>query len=161
MNSLLLIIDLQKSFINNNTVGIIKKIENLLIEKKYDNVIFTKFINTYDSIWYNKLNYSGCLTLDEQSIVIDIDSKDKVIDKTIYSAFNDELKKYIIENNIDKIYLCGIDTECCVLKTAFDLFENGYDVYVLKDYCACTVGIERHNNAIEILKRNIGYDSVI
>ena len=62
---------------------------------------------------------------------------------------------------IDKIYLCGIDTECCVLKTAFDLFENEYDVYVLKDYCACMCGTQRHNNAIEILKRNIGYDKII
>ena len=52
-----------------------------------------------------------------------------------------------------QIYLCGIDTECCVLKTAFDLFENEYDVYVLKDYCACMNGETRHNNALDILKR--------
>ena len=154
-----MIIDLQKSFINNNTVGIIEKIENLINKNKYNNVVFTKFINTYDSIWYNKLNYNGCLTEEEQSVVIV--SNEKVIEKTIYSAFNDELKKYIIENNVNEIYLCGIDTECCVLKTAFDLFENGYDVYVLRDYCACTEGIDRHNNAIEILKRNIGYNRVI
>ena len=47
------------------------------------------------------------------------------------------------------------------MKTAFDLFENGYNVYVLKDYCACTYGEIRHNNAIEILKRNIGEKYVI
>ena len=62
---------------------------------------------------------------------------------------------------LSKIYLCGIDTECCVLKTAFDLFENEYDVYVLQDYCACSKGIERHNNALQILRRNIGYDKII
>ena len=68
---------------------------------------------------------------------------------------------YINENKITEIYLCGIDTECCVLKTAFDLFELEYNVYVLKDYCACTHGIEKHNNALEILRRNIGKDYVI
>ena len=57
--------------------------------------------------------------------------------------------------------MCCIDTEYCVLKTTFDLFENEYDVYVLKDYCACMRGIERHNNATEILKRNIGLNKVM
>ena len=83
------------------------------------------------------------------------------MDKNIYSAFSEQLKKYISDNKIDNIYLCGIDTECCILKTAFDLFEKGYNVYVLKDYCACTHGKIRHNNAIEILKRNIGDKYVI
>ena len=129
-------------------------------ENKYDKVVFIRFVNSVNSIWYTKLNYSECIS--EESKQIQIDTKNnKVIDKTIYSALNEELKNYIKENMIDKIYLCGIDTECCVLKTAFDLFENEYDVYVLKDYCACMYGIERHNNAIEILKRNIGYDKVI
>lgn len=85
----------------------------------------------------------------------------KVIDKKVYSSLNSELKNYIIENNIDKIYLCGINTDCCVLKTAFDLFENEYDFYILKDYCASTNGTEKHNNALEILKRNIGNKRII
>lgn len=71
------------------------------------------------------------------------------------------VKKYIKDNNINDIYLCGIDTECCVLKTALDLFEENYNVYVLKDYCACTYGELRHSNAIEIIKRNIGNKYVI
>ncbi|MBO5183977.1 MAG: isochorismatase family protein [Bacilli bacterium] len=29
---------------------------------------------------------------------------------------------YIIKNNITSIYLCGVDIDCCVLKTAFDFF---------------------------------------
>ena len=76
--------------------------------------------------------------------------------KSIYSAVNKELLNYI-----EEIYLCGIDTEACILKTAFDLFEKEYDVYVLKDYCASTLGVKRHNNAIAILKRNIGEKSII
>ena len=31
------------------------------------------------------------------------------------------------ENKIKDIYLCGIDTDACVLKTAIDLFENNYN----------------------------------
>jgi hypothetical protein len=87
--------------------------------------------------------------------------KYKIFDKETYSAYNIDLINYINDNNITSIYLCGIDVECCVLITAINLFENNYNVYVLKDYSYCTNGIERKNNAIEILKRNIGKDRVI
>jgi len=160
MKSLLLIIDLQKSFINDNTKILLEKIDNLLNNNKFDEVVFTRFINSTDSIWFKKLNYKECITEESKSIQIDTRNK-KIIDKTIYSALGNELKLYIKEHGISKIYLCGIDTECCVLKTAFDLFESGYDVYVLKDFCACMKGIQRHENALEILKRNIGYDKII
>ena len=160
MRSLLLVIDLQKSFINENTENLVTKIDNLINENKFDNIVFTRFINSYNSIFYKKLNYTGCITEEDKKILISTRGN-KVIDKTIYSSLGEELKSYIMKNNISKIYLCGIDTECCVLKTAFDLFENEYDVYILKDYCGSTKGETRHNNALDILRRNIGFDKVI
>ena len=158
--NLLLVIDLQKAFINENTVDVVERIDKLIKDNKYDNIIFTRFINNDNSIWVKKLKYEGCISNESKRIVIDTNNN-LVIDKSIYSAFSEQFKKYISDNKIDNIYLCGIDTECCILKTAFDLFENGYNVYVLKDYCACTYGEIRHNNAIEILKRNIGEEYVI
>lgn len=159
MKNLLLIIDVQKSFINKNTKDLPEKIQNLVDLNKYDHVVFTRFINSEENITYKELNYQGCMTEEEKQIVIKTGSY-KVIDKNIYTALNEELSNYIRENDINELYLCGIDTECCVLKTAFDLFEKGYEVYVLENYCACTLGKERHNNAIEILKRNIGKNRI-
>ena len=159
MNTLLLVIDMQKAFINQNTEYLIEKISNLINTNQYNNIVFTRFINTNDSIYVRDLNYYGCIGEDKE-LVIKPDNH-KVIDKKVYSSLNSELKNYIIENNITKIYLCGINTDCCVLKTAFDLFENEYDFYILKDYCASTNGIEKHNNALEILKRNIGNKRII
>ena len=159
MNTLLLVIDMQKAFINQNTEYLIEKISNLINTNQYNYIVFTRFINTNDSIYVRDLNYYGCIGEDKE-LVIKPDNH-KVIDKKVYSSLNSELKNYIIENNITKIYLCGINTDCCVLKTAFDLFENEYDFYILKDYCASTNGIEKHNNALEILKRNIGNKRII
>lgn len=159
MNTLLLVIDMQKAFINPNTEYLIEKISNLINTNQYNHIVFTRFINTNDSIYVSDLNYYGCIGEDKE-LVIKPDNH-KVIDKKVYSSLNSELKNYIIENNIVKIYLCGINTDCCVLKTAFDLFENEYDFYILKDYCASTNGIEKHNNALEILKRNIGNKRII
>ena len=160
MKSLLLVIDLQKSFINENTKYLIDRINNLVNSSMYDYVIFTKFINKINSIGVKKLNYMGCLSDEDREIVLD--TKDKMIfEKDVYTAYSKKLVDYIKSNNIDVIYLCGIDTECCVLKTAFDLFENGYDVKVLRDYSASTHGMESNNYILDVIGRSIGRDNVI
>lgn len=159
MSKLLLVIDVQKDFINNTTSKYVSKIEELVNSNKYENVAFTKFINSEDSLWYKKLNYKGCMTKEGQEIVIDTKNH-KVFEKTIYSSLNEEFKQYLVENNIKEIYLCGFKTNACVQKTALDLFESGYEVYVLKEYCM-TTSIELHNVIIDNLRELIGSDSII
>ena len=160
MKKLLLVIDVQKDFINEHTKQILPKIKEMINSNKFDLIAFTRFINYVDSIWYKKLNYKGCMTKDGQSIVIDTKNS-KVFDKKIYTAVNDELKEYIRENDISEIYLCGFDTDACVQKTAIDLFEQDYDVYVLKDYCMSHIGKETHDFYINNLARLIGKDKII
>lgn len=159
MKSLLLVIDVQNAFINKNTKHILKKINSLVDNNTYDNVIFTRFINSKESLWYKNLNYKRCIDVEDN--IIPLNTKDYlVMDKKIYSAYNDELVKFINENNVDEIYLCGIDTGACILKTSLDLFENGYNIFVLKDFCVSTRGRIFHNRALNIIKRNIGYDNI-
>ena len=63
------------------------------------------------------------MTEEDRRIVID--TKDnRVLEKRTYTALTPELMTYLKENKIKDIYLCGIDTDACVLKTAIDLFEN-------------------------------------
>lgn len=160
MKKLLLIIDLQEGFINEYTKSLPKKIEKLLISNKFEYIVFTKFINDDKSNFYKILNYKGCM--DEKNRNIVIDTKDyKIIEKRVYTAYNDELKLYIDTNNIKTIYLCGIDTDACVLKTALDLFENNFDVKVIEDCCMSHSGIKYHNCAINMLKKLIGSQNVI
>ena len=160
MKKLLLVIDVQKDFINEHTEKILPKIKELVNSDKYDLIAFTRFINDENSIWYKKLNYTGCMTKEGQEIVIDTKNH-KIFDKKIYTAVNDELKTYIQENDISEIYLCGFDTDACVQKTAIDLFEQNYDVYVLKDYCMSHLGNEIHNLYITNLARLIEKNKII
>ena len=160
MKKLLLVIDVQKDFINEHTKGTLNRIQDLVVSGKYELIAFTRFINDESSAWFNKLNYKGCMKKEQQEIAIDTKNC-KVFDKRIYTAVNDELRKYIKENNIDEIYLCGFDTDACIQTTAIDFFEQGYNVYVLKDYCMTHIGQELHNVVIENLKRLIGVQSII
>lgn len=160
MKKMLLVIDLQKSFINPNTEFLISKIDSLVNSGSYDLVVFTKFINDNDSMWVKKLNYKGCISLEDRKIMIN--TKDNIVlEKSFYTAYSDNLINLINLFKIDEVHLCGIDTECCVLKTAFDLFENGYNIKVLSGYSACTHGEESNKNALDIIARNIGKSNVI
>ena len=158
--NLLLVIDLQNEFINENTVLSKEEIKKLVDSNNYDRVLFTRFINDENNPTFKKLNYKGCISDESKEICIEV-NENIILDKSTYSAYNQELIDYINSNNIKNIYLCGIDIECCVLVTALNLFENDYNVYILKDYVYCTHGEQRKNNALEILKRNIGEENII
>ena len=160
MKSLLLVIDLQNAFIKKKKKKLPSKIEETIASNQYDVVAFTRFVNYEESLYVKKLNWRGCLSDEDKTIVLDTKGY-QVFDKSIYSAVTKEMVEYIHKNEITKIYLCGINTDCCVMKTALDLFELGYDIYVLENLCGSTCGIERHNQAIDILKRNIGEKYII
>ncbi len=160
MNSLLLVIDLQKNFINENTENVPNNISNLINTNRFDYVVFTKFVNDINSQFYKILGYKGCLNTEDRRIVIDTNNN-KIIEKKIYTALNQELVQFIKENNIGIIYLCGIDTDACVLKTAIDLFENNYNVKVIEDCSMSHSGIEFHEYAIKILEKLIGKQNVV
>ena len=93
MNKLLLIIDMQKQFINENTEFLINKIYSLLEKEEFNNIVFTRFINDENNVCYKKLKYTGCIK-EERKIVMQ-EHKEKIIDKSTYTALNKDLIKYI------------------------------------------------------------------
>ena len=70
IKTLLLVIDLQKSFINDFTKDLPNKITQLIDSNKYDDVIFTKFINNQNSIFYKKLHWNGRIERDDKKIIV-------------------------------------------------------------------------------------------
>ena len=158
--NLLIVIDVQKNFINENTEFLIDKIYQLLNSHKFDDVVFTKFINEQDSPFYKVLNWKGCMSKEDQKIVLDTQNY-KVWEKRTYTAVTHELINYIKENKIATIYLCGIDTDACVLKTALDLFDMGYNVKIIENCTMSHSGQENHDMAIHLLKKLIGKDNII
>ena len=72
MKKILIVIDVQKDFVNEKNEEVLKRISELVNSNKYDDVIFTKFINDKKSNWYKKLKYEGCLTEEGRKILIDL-----------------------------------------------------------------------------------------
>ena len=158
----LFIVDVQNGFITDKTNHIPGRIHELLEAKLFDHVIYSRFHNIPDSPYRRFLNWNRLSTPEEQAIAPQLsDFENIVFDKNGYTAVNNETLLFLDQNKIDAIFLAGIDTDGCVLATAFDFFQLNKKVYVLERYCASTGGAKSHEAGIVVLKRSIGKNNVI
>ena len=155
----LIIIDVQNYFVNELTKFIPEKIVKHIDEVDYDFIVFTKFINKKGSNFFKLLNWNKMLGGDDTEIhnsLIRFCGKKNVFVKNTYSIFKAKgLSEYLKINNIKSLCLCGIDTEACVLASAFEGFDLGYDVKIIKELCASHSSKSLNNSALRIVDKCI------
>lgn len=162
MKKALIIIDIQKGFINKLTSRIPSKIKNFIIKHKndYDLIIFTKYVNHKNSNFVKNLNWKRFMEAKETDIVDElkefINNKNLYVKDTYGSFVDNKLLKYLKDNKIKRVELAGIDTENCVLTFARDAFDRGFRVVVFKNLCASHTNLGLHKSALKIIERNIG-----
>lgn len=161
MKKALLILDMEEAFMNGYTQELVDKIEDYASSTYYDDIILGKFINKTDSIFSKRLRNNTCLSKEDCELSVHISRPFIVMERNAYTMYTEELDNYLKENKIKYVYLCGVDTDRSILKTALDLLERGYYVYVIKNLCRSSAGIEYHEMAIRLLERQIGKDYVI
>lgn len=160
MAKCLLIVDVQKGFINESTAHIPKLVEQ--IQNRYDLLYATKFFNKKNSFYRSLIKWSRFdIRSDDFKLAFSPLSHVKIIDKSIYTCVNEVFLRQLTDNNIDEVHICGIDTDICVTKCAVDLFEAGIVPKVLANFCASHAGNDAHLNALKTLERFIGRDQVI
>ena len=155
----LIIIDVQNYFVNERTKLIPEKIAKHIAKTKYDFVVFTKFINKEGSNYARLLNWHKMLSGNQTDIdnsLIRFTNSNNVFTKTSYSIFKARsLPVFLKKNKIDSLFLCGIDTDACVLASAFEAFDRGFRVKVLKELCSSHSGESLHNSALTIIEKCI------
>ena len=63
-----------------------------------------------------------------------IDNNSKKIEKTTFSAFdNEDFKNFLTQINKKQVILLGIESHICVLQTTIDLLENAKQVYIVEE----------------------------
>ena len=85
----------------------------------------------------------------------------RVFDKDKYSCWNDEMKAFIRDNEIEKVYFAGVNTGCCVLHSVFDFYNDLVDCSVIEDLCGSTSGVREHEAALIVLRSCITDGRVI
>jgi len=165
MKSILIVVDLQNGFIRyDHMKDVSGKIVELSNRHLFDYVIATRFLNREGSQYTEMLNWRKLLTSPDVDLVDGL-YWDTVVDKNIYSCLNEEFLAFLQKINDGEkpthIFICGVDTDCCVLKTATDLFENGIMPLVLVDYCNSNGGPDSHLAGQLVMSRLIGRKSLI
>lgn len=154
---LLLIVDCQNGFVSDCTRHVLDRIVQLLKGNLYNHVAFTRFLNYPDSPWIRNLQWHRLMDGNETALAPELSTWAEVVfNKNTYTAVNDSFLQFLKDRQINQVDIAGIDTDCCVLKTAVDLFEAGVKPRVLAHYCASNGGEVSHQAALTVLSRLIG-----
>lgn len=164
MKNVLVVIDLQVGFINDNTLKVANNIGNLLCSEKYDVIIATKFVNAEGSSFDKFLNWQGMLERkDIELLPIVKQYTDCCLEKCSYSCVNTNFIQSLVAfcgSLPEEVTLVGVDTDACVLATAIDLFEMGIRPIIIEDCVGSSGGDECHEAGMLLLKRSIGKEQI-
>ncbi|MCK4800160.1 cysteine hydrolase [Candidatus Parcubacteria bacterium] len=161
MKNLLLIIDMQEGFRHAESEIILP---NLLKLKKsfYGKIVFSKFVNNKNSLFEKQLSWIKFQNDEDRKLFSELQTSDNIeLEHDTYTILNEELKKFINKNKITKVYLCGVYTDVCIIKTAMDLFDNDIETFVIKDACNSLHGRKNHDSAIDSLKHILGKKQIL
>lgn len=164
LNPILVVIDMQKGFVNEYSSHIIENVDALIRGCKELSVpvVFTRFFNVFGSPYETLIGWERVYREPETDIVDELlPLVEALIDKNFYTALTPDFVELIQQNVWKTIILCGIATESCVLKTAADVFELGLRPIVISDACASDMGRNSHLAGLLSLESLIGQDQIM
>ena len=89
---------------------------------------------------------------------LDVHPGDPIVVKQRYSPFlGTDLDAIIRILGIRTVFLAGVNTNNCVLCTAFEAFNRDLRVIVLEDCCASMNGTQCHDMAIQQIRTSLGW----
>ena len=163
MNKALIIIDVQKYFLTDETKSIVKRISEYLKTNsdKYTAIYFTIFKNDQNAPLWKISEWRDCTGSPDTDICSELKeftTENNLFYKNVLSAVRvPEISQGIKDKNISEVNLCGFDTDCCVLATAYDLFDQGIKPVILEDLTWSTSEEKLHKPALQMIERNIGF----
>ncbi|MBX7146025.1 MAG: cysteine hydrolase [Alphaproteobacteria bacterium] len=156
----LIIVDMQNGFITKTSNHLLQPIEE--IQYKFDHVILTKFYNPDPSPFREILDYHKLSPAsDETKLAIKPRHDAFIIERCTYTCVTKILLAHLKNLKVKEIFICGIATEACVLKTVLDLFESNIKTWVIEDLCASDQDQDYHKAGIILLAKLIGPTHII
>lgn len=166
MKTFLLIVDLQKGFIVDGANDLVQaRIDKLINTDAFDHVISTIYYNYENSPIIRLMGWTKLLAEEDQMVLGAAATRsDYLVRKNTYSAYSEQLVEHLRAENGGElpecVFVTGVDTECCVLATATDLFEAGIRPIVLSHYCASSGGENAHFAGLRALDSLIGRNNI-
>ena len=145
MKKILLAVDVQPEFADKD--GNYERILKFIKDGDYDEIVATQCVNSKDSAW---VKYQDWTKLMDGAKPLEFDY-DRKYEKKGYG-----LDDYSVLKKDAHYDIIGFNTGACVLKIALDLFDRGYDFFVLTAYCYSDSGEEHHKKGLWTLNNLLG-----
>ncbi len=157
MTKALLIVDVQSYFIKSAPQDFATRIVEHIKKTNYNYLVFTAFRNSPNSIFRKNLKWTECQEDKDTELPSEFKSfiSDNIFEsRDTYSALKSKkIRNYLDKNHVNELDICGIDTDACVLATAFEAFDLGFKVSVLYDLCFSSANLDEA--AKKIITRNL------
>lgn len=162
-SKMLVVIDMQTMFIHDHTRHVVEPVTQLVhrwLHAEQGPVILTAFENTPTSLWVSQLHWTKGMAAPETSLIPEsmecsTNPSVSVCPKQTYSALP-ALQAQPTWQHTNEVHLCGVDTDSCVMATAFAVWDDGKIPVIYPQACASGGGAERHEAALAAMERNFG-----
>ncbi len=138
MKNILVVIDMQNGFVRDIDSAMLDRVRHLTTSNIFDAVIATRFVNEPDSSFVNILGWDKMMSGDELKLIDGL-VYNVIFEKCTYSCVTDNFVDVCCRLNDcempTRLFLCGVDTDSCVLATAIDLFDHGIRPMLLPLLC--------------------------
>lgn len=166
MSKIAILVDMQVGFINKEIKYVLDNTIEYLKGSNFDTVIATRYIN-YDNSYFEKIMEWSDLKKESEYAICEelVPYINVVVDKTLATCVNMNFLQRLVQLNggsyPSEVYIFGVDTACCVLKTCADLVEANIRPLVVEACCGSPVGDEYHKAGLMCLEMLIGADNII
>lgn len=165
----LVVIDRQRAFANQSESAWACKEDKyaeitpqiMRLQKMFeDRVMYTRYIapqhpsgawKQYFACWSQFLTRADDPIYDLTDECKDHAKTQPVFSAPTFSKWTDEVQQFFSEHNIERVVLCGVATDCCVISTALAMADAGIFVRIAQDACAGSTP-EHHERAISVMK---------
>ncbi len=165
--TVLVVVDVQNGFVGSRSRHVVPVIVDLVHrwQARGGSTIFSRYLNYPGSPYERLIGWTRMHGAPETDLVTELQSyaakATAVVEKTIYSLFNDQGTGVLARGGWTDLLICGIATESCVCKTAVDAFERNLTPWVLVDACASHAGTATHEAGLVVTSRFIGKRQLI
>ena len=151
------IIDVQNVFLNNENEFLVERIRKFIEEKRdfFHSIVLFKFVNFPGSIFVNNLNYSKAMLPQETEVAEPLKNfSSNIFRRTTFSIFTPEFVEYLKNLKDPEVFLSGLDSDACVMASAYHGFDLGYKIKIIGDLIY-SKNSEYNFFSLKILNRNL------
>ena len=160
----LIVVDMQNQFISPETEKLVPTIEALI--PLFKKAVISQIEHDPDQCVYALKKWTPAPFGSEgHKCALDLSAAEQTqihfTRKRFFSAVTEDALEFLDLERGDSVYLCGMDTDICVLQTGVELLKIGMRPVVLGKHCASYGGEALHKHALIQCKRFFGTDQVL